>query len=141
MNKSIFILLLMLTSISFSQEKEAIKAVKKANNYVYQGNTLLADKDDFVSAEMAYRKAISEQPTTTAGLYNLGNSYYNSKNHEEALYRLEQAAKIATSKEDKHKAFHNMGNVLMKSKRCKEAVEVYKSALRNNPSDDETRYN
>lgn len=141
MNKSIFILLLMLTSISFSQEKEAIKAVKKANNYVYQGNTLLADKDDFVSAEMAYRKAISEQPTTTAGLYNLGNSYYNSKNHEEALYRLEQAAKIATSKEDKHKAFHNIGNVLMKSKRCKEAVEVYKSALRNNPSDDETRYN
>lgn len=141
MNKSIFILIVMLTTISFSQEKEAVNAMKKANNYVYEGNTLLADKDDFVSAEMAYRKAISEQPTTTAGLYNLGNSYYNSKNHEEALYRLEQAAEIATSKEDKHKAFHNMGNILMEMKKCKEAVEAYKSALRNLPSDDETRYN
>lgn len=141
MNKSIFIFILMLTSASFAQEKEDLKAIKKANNYVYQGNTLLADKEDFVSAEMAYRKAISEQPTTTAGLYNLGNSYYKSKNHEEALYRLEQAASMATSKDEKHKAYHNMGNILMKSKRCKEAVEVYKSALRNNPTDDETRYN
>jgi Ca-activated chloride channel family protein len=141
MSKSIFTILMLVVSLSFAQDKEDVKAMKRANNYVYEGNTLLADKDDFVSAEMAYRKAISQQPKTTAGLYNLGNSYYNSKNHEEALYRLEQAAKIATSKDEKHKAFHNIGNVLMKAKRCKEAVEAYKSALRNNPSDDETRYN
>ncbi|PKQ45039.1 tetratricopeptide repeat protein [Confluentibacter flavum] len=141
MNKSIFILVLMIASFSFAQEKEDVKAIRKANNYVYEGNTLLADKDDFVSAEMEYRKAISEQPTTTAGIYNLGNSYYKSKNYEEALYRLEQAAKTATSKDEKHKAFHNMGNILMENKKCKEAVEAYKSALRNDPTDDETRYN
>ena len=29
----------------------------------------------------------------------------------------------------------------MQNKKCKEAVEAYKNALRNNPSDDETRYN
>jgi hypothetical protein len=29
----------------------------------------------------------------------------------------------------------------MKNERCKDAVEAYKNALRNNPSDDETRYN
>lgn len=143
MNKSIFILILLLTSFSFAQEqeKEDEKAIRKANNYVYEGNTLLADKEDFVSAEMAYRKAISAKSTTTAGIYNLGNSYYKSKNYDEALYRLDQASKTATSKEEKHKAFHNMGNILMKNKKCKEAVEVYKSALRNDPTDDETRYN
>src|SRR5690606_9385771 len=118
MNKSIFILILMMASFSFAQEKEDLKAMRKANNYVYEGNTLLADKDDFVSAEMAYRKAISNQPTTTAGLYNLGNSYYKSKKHEEAVYRLEQAGKIATSKDEKQKAFHNMGNILMETKKC-----------------------
>lgn len=133
--------MLLVTSFSFAQEKEDEKAIRKANNYVYEGNTLLADKEDFVSAEMAYRKAISERSTTTAGIYNLGNSYYKSKNYDEALYRLDQASKTATSKDEKHKAYHNMGNILMKSKKCKEAVEAYKSALRNDPTDDETRYN
>lgn len=141
MNKSFFILFILAVSFSFAQEKEDVKAMRKANNYVYQANSLLIDKEDFISAEMAYRKAISEQSTSTAGLYNLGNSYYKSKNHEEALYRLEQAAETSTSKEERHKAYHNMGNILMELKKCKEAVEAYKSALRNNPTDDETRYN
>ena len=141
MKKAVVILIVIMTSFSFAQEKKDEKAIKKANNYVYEGNTLLAKKDDFVSAEMAYRKAISNQPTTVAGIYNLGNSYYKSKHYEEALYRQEQVAKIATSKEEKHKAFHNIGNILMENKKCKEAVEAYKNALRNNPTDDETRYN
>lgn len=42
---------------------------------------------------------------------------------------------------EKHKAYHNIGNTLMQQKRCKEAVSAYKNALRNNPSDDESRYN
>ena len=29
----------------------------------------------------------------------------------------------------------------MQNKKCKEAVEAYKNALRNDPTDDETRYN
>ena len=90
---------------------------------------------------MEYRKAISEQATTVAGAYNLGTSYYKSGNLDESLYRLQQATETATSKSEKHKAFHNIGNILMQNKKCKEAVEAYKNALRNNPSDDETRYN
>jgi len=134
------IILTLFTAFSFAQEKEALMALKKANNYVYEGNTLV-NKDDFVSAEMAYRKAISEQPTSIAGIYNLGNSYYKKGNFEEALYRHQQATKSAVSKAEKHKAFHNIGNILMQNKKCKEAVDAYKNALRNNPTDDETRYN
>lgn len=129
---------------SFSQEKdkekEALLALKKANNFVYEGNEK-AVKDDFVSAEMAYRKALSEQSSSVAGAYNLGTSYIEEGGYDEALFRLQQATKNATSKEEKHKAFHNIGNILMKSNKCQEAVDAYKNALRNNPSDDETRYN
>mgnify|MGYP000389163423 FL=1 len=138
-NITIFILTL-LTAFSFAQEKEQLMALKKANNFVYEGNSLV-NEDDFVSAEMAYRKAISEQPTSVAGIYNLGNSYYKKGNFDEALYRHQQAAESAESKAEKHKAFHNIGNILIKNKKCKEAVEAYKSALRNDPTDDETRYN
>ena len=133
----------LITSLSFSQEKDKealLAAQKKANNYVYEANSLI-NEDDFVSAEMEYRKALSEQASSVAGIYNLGNSYIKKGSYEEALYRLEQATKASTSKVEKHRAFHNIGNVLMQNKKCKEAVEAYKNALRNDPTDEETRYN
>ena len=143
MKHIILVILTLISAITFAQQKEdkeALLALKRANDYVYEGNTL-AEEDDFISAEMTYRKAISEQSTNVAGAYNLGNSYYKNGNYEEALYRHNEAAKNATSKEEKHKAYHNIGNILMKNKKCKEAVEAFKSALRNDPTDDETRYN
>ncbi len=142
MKHILYILLAFTLGNVFAQEqdKAALLALKKANNYVYEGNNLVED-EDFVAGEMAYRKAISNQSNTIAGIYNLGNAYYNNGNLDEALYRLEQAAKVATLKSEKHKAFHNIGNILMQNKKCKEAVEAYKNALRNNPSDHETRYN
>lgn len=143
--KQLVLILLMVTSwFSFAQddtkEKEQLKAIQKANSYVYDANELV-DKDDYVAAEMEYRKAISEQPTTVSGTYNLGNSYYQKGNYEEALYRHQQAAKNAEDRAEKHKAFHNIGNILMKNEKCQEAVEAFKNALRNDPTDDETRYN
>ncbi len=125
----------------FSQNnKERLLAEKASNNHVYEANAL-ANNDAFISAEMEYRKAISKKTNNIAGMYNLGNSYYKSGNLEEALYRHQQTTKLSSSKEEKHKAFHNIGNILMQTKKCKEAVEAYKNALRNNPKDNETRYN
>ncbi|MEM6514574.1 MAG: tetratricopeptide repeat protein [Bacteroidota bacterium] len=139
-----FTLLFFISILGFSQDKDAEKleqlSLKKANGYVYEANELI-ESDNFISAEKEYRKAISEQPGSVAGTYNLGSSYYEKGNYDEALYRLQQAAKSASTKEEKHKAFHNMGNILMKNEMCKEAAEAYKNALRNNPNDDETRYN
>lgn len=140
MKHILVIILTLFVSVSFSQSKEELQSLKKANNHIYEANNL-ASNDDFVSAEMEYRQALSKQPSAVAGAYNLGNSYYEEGNYEEALYRHQQAAKGATSKEERHKAFHNMGNVFMKNKNFKGAVEAYKNALRNNPTDEETRYN
>ena len=139
------IIVIILACFSFSlfaqnNEEQELLALKKANDLVFEGN-ILVDNDDHISAEMEYRKAISEQPNYTVGTYNLGNSYYKKGNFEEALYRLKQTARHATTKEEKHKAFHNIGNILMQDKQCKEAAEAFKNALRQNPKDDETRYN
>ena len=130
------------TIFSHAQEKDEQKlvAIKKANDFVYEANNLMED-EDYILAEMEYRKAISEQPNIVSGSYNLGNSYYKKGNYAEALYRVEQSVKNATNKSEKHQAYHNIGNILMQNKLCKEAVEAFKSALRNNPKDDETRYN
>jgi len=138
----IVIIITLCVTVSFSQEKEKenLLALKKANEYVYEGNSL-ANKDDFVAAEMEYRKALSENPASAVGSYNLANAYYKKGSFEEALYRQQEVVKSSTSKVEKHKAFHNIGNILMKNKKCKEAVEAYKNALRNDPTDNETRYN
>ncbi len=133
----------LITVSVFSQEEDKdaqLKSAKQAKNLVFEGNNLL-EKDDFVSAEMTYRKAISEAPSETVGGYNLGTSFIQEGNLEEALYQLQKTAKSATSKTEKHQAYHNIGNILMQNKKCKEAVEAYKGALRNNPKDDESRYN
>lgn len=142
--KNLLIYIFALVTVTvFSQEEDMdalLKATKNANDLVFEANTLL-EKDDFISAEMAYREAISEAPTETVGGYNLGTSQIIEGNLEEALYQLQKSAKAATSKSEKHQAFHNIGNILMQNKKCKEAVEAYKNALRNNPTDDESRYN
>ncbi len=125
------------TSVSIAQEAD--KMMKKSNDFIFEGNELVSE--DFISAEKEYRKAISKLPSNSIGSYNLGHAYYNSGHFDEALLRHIEAAKNTNSKEEKHAAFHNIGNILMQKKLCKEAVEAFKNALRNNPSDDESRYN
>jgi len=92
--------------------------------------------DNFSKAEAAYRKAISINPNEDTGKYNLGTAYYNKEMNEVAMSRFKQAAAVADTKLDKHKAFHNLGNTFMNEKKYKEAVESYKNALRNNPKDE-----
>lgn len=137
MKKIIVTLITLTTFLSYAQKKD--KALIASNDYVYEGNQLV--NEDFTSAEMEYRKAISHKPTNVVGAYNLGNAYYKNQKFREALLRHQEVIKSATTKEEKHKAFHNIGNALMQGKQCKEAVEAFKNALRNNPNDDETRYN
>lgn len=131
--------LVLIFSVSMAMPQEKDKALQKSNDYVYEGNVLI--DDDFIAAEKEYRKAISEKPNNTPAPYNLGNAYYNTGHFNEALLRHVEAANLATTKAEKHNAYHNIGNTLMHRKQCKEAVEAYKNALRNDPADEESRYN
>ena len=109
------------------------------NKNLYDGN-INYDKD-FLLAENSYRKAISINSSNIKAPYNLSNKYYEEGLYDEALIRQAEALKNANSSNEKHRINHNIGNILMKKDLCKEALEAYKNALRNNPSDDETRYN
>ena len=130
-------ILFLCCSFAFSQEKD--KALIQANDLIYDANEIVSE--DFLLAETEYRKAISKKPTNSKGSYNLGNAYFNSGLYDEGLLRHIEAAESATTKKEKHRAFHNIGNALMKQNLCKDAVEAFKNALRNEPSDEETRYN
>jgi len=121
-------------------EKESVKNLEESTNLTWEANKEISD-DNFVEAEKDYRRAISKSDKNAAAPFNLGNAYYNKETFSEAFGRFKQAGEIAEAKPDKHKAYHNMGNVFMKRKEYEKAVEAYKEALRNNPNDEETRYN
>ena len=131
--KKIFYLLFIFPILIYSQKGETI-------NHIYEGNKK-ADSEKYSEAEIKYRKALSISPEETKALYNLGNTHFNDKNFDEASQRFFQTQKFSKDKTEKHMAFHNMGNVFMKKKDYAKAVESYKNALRNNPKDDQTRYN
>ena len=119
---------------------EKLKELKEAQEFLSDASLALQE-DAFPIAEADYRKAISLDPSNETGKYNLGTAYYGKNKNTEALNRFKQAAFVATTKSEKHRAFHNLGNTLMNEKNYAEAVEAYKNALRNNPTDDESRYN
>ncbi|MFS4415580.1 tetratricopeptide repeat protein [Maribacter sp. 2307ULW6-5] len=116
------------------------KALEASTNLTWEGNKNISE-DNFITGEVAYRKAIAKSPENAAAPFNLGTAYYQRESYSEAFGRFKQAGEVAASKEGKHKAYHNMGNVFMQRKDYAKAVEAYKEALRNNPKDEETRYN
>ena len=124
------------TKVSKALEQDALQAAL----HLSQG-ALAIQNNEFITAEVAYRKAIAIEENKATGSYNLGNAYYKNSKNEEALSRFVNAAKVATTKPQAHQAFHNLGNALMNQKEYSGAVEAYKNALRNNPSDDQSRYN
>jgi len=130
--------------VSYSQkEKEdraEAKALKASKDLTWDANKELSE-NKFVDAEANYRKAIAKSAKNVAAPYNLGNAYYKNKSYSEAFSRYKEAGEIAANKKNKHNAYHNMGNVFMERKDYEKAVEAYKQALRNDPTDDETRYN
>lgn len=144
-NKNIVrVLLFFFTGITTSLFAQSIadeEATQKQVMELLSDASIDLQKEQFPKAEAQYRKAISLAPKEEVGKYNLGNAYYTKELNDQALLRYKQAATVAQNKPEKHKAFHNMGNVFMKQKDYANAVEAYKNALRNNPTDDETRYN
>ena len=138
---ALIVLLGAINSVSAQEvDKEKLKALKESKESLSDASLGMAN-DNFSLAEAEYREAISLNPKDDTGKYNLGNAYYDKEMNDVAMSRFKQAAAVADTKADKHKAFHNLGNTFMNEKKYQEAVESYKNALRNNPKDEETRYN
>ncbi len=115
------------------QQRKSISFMRKAEKAKAEGN--------FAVAEAYYRRALANNEKNAEASYNFGHLYTDNKLQTEAMSRLIETAKHATSKELKHKAYHNLGNAYMAQKDYRQAVKAYEDALRNDPTDDETRYN
>ena len=139
--KYILIIFLMLfSSKEILAQKDSIALQRKARKLLRDGNQLYKQKQ-YTDASVAYQKALGKNTKYDKATYNLGNALYQNKNFKEAIPQYELTAETAKDKFTKAEAYHNIGNAMMESKNYQGAVDAYKNSLRNNPNDDETRYN
>lgn len=115
-------------------------AQKAERDYIRKGNRAFKDSV-FVDAEVNYRKALEVNPKSSISMYNLGNTLVRQNKVQEAMEQYSAAAKIEKDKSKLAYIFHNIGDIFQTQKDYAKAVEAYKELLRNNPKDDETRYN
>jgi Ca-activated chloride channel family protein len=132
--------LLLFSSKEIRAQKDSISLQRKARKLVRDGNNLYQQKK-FTDASVAYQKALANNTKYNKATYNLGNALYQTKNFKEAVPQYELTARTAKDKFTKGAAYHNIGNAMLEGKQYQPAVDAFKNALRNNPNDDETRYN
>ena len=121
-------------------QKDSIALQREARKLLRQGNDLY-NKKQFTDASVAYQKSLANNTKYDKASYNLGNALYENNNFKEAVPQYELTAETAKDKFTKAEAYHNIGNAMMEQKQYQPAVDAYKNSLRNNPNDDETRYN
>lgn len=131
MRNIVVFILLMIASVAFAQNDR---------DYIRCGNRLYRNKS-FDKAEVEYRKAVSANAENPQAVYNLGCSMMMQQKDSVAIQYFERASKLETNKLRRAKSNHNIGVILQNHKMYDKAIEAYKQALRDNPNDDETRYN
>lgn len=107
---------------------------------VRKGNSQYADSI-FNDAETYYRKAVARNPKDAVAHFNLGNALLRQRNPKDAAAEYENVIKRTKNPVFLAKANHNLGVIMQSQKQYAEAIKCYEDALRNNPKDDESRYN
>ena len=134
LQKIYIISLLLLGGISVHAQQ------KTDRDYLRSGNKLYNDSL-FIKAEVDYRKALDINPKSTDAMFNLGNALLMQQKVKEAMEQYESVSKVEKDKSKLAEIYHNMGVILQSAKQYPQCIEAYKESLRNNPKDDETRYN
>lgn len=108
--------------------------------FVRQGNRLY-HAGKWTAAETMYRKAVSANPENAQALYNLGCALMQQQKDSLAVETFRKSGRMERGSIRKSKSYHNAGVVFEKHQQYAQAIPMYEEALRNHPSDDETRYN
>lgn len=147
--KLFFIAAVCIAGYSFAQEDHIL--IREGNkNY---------EKGKYSDAEQSYQKSLQKKNDSYKGTFNLGDAYYKQGKYKEAINEFQILSNKKTSSDTLAKAYHNLGNSYLKNylsqpkmiandsmsadreKMLTNGIDAYKNALKNNPNDEDTRYN
>ncbi|PZX14411.1 tetratricopeptide repeat protein [Breznakibacter xylanolyticus] len=95
----------------------------------------------FLESEIEYRKALDKNPESFEAQYNIGASLYKQQKLDEAMKQFQTLAQTEKDPAKLAQIYHNMGNIYFAADKIDESIDAYKKSLKNNPLDNETRYN
>jgi Ca-activated chloride channel homolog len=156
MRLTILSILLLFGAAAIAQQEKM--AAKKGNAAYLEGN--------YEAATGHYEKSLDLKRDYFEGTFNMGNSLHrqaitigggakeaadeatqkqlleqSQALNKRAAAQFEMAAEQSEDKLTKAQAYHNMGNAHLLSGDIDASIDAYKKALRNNPTDEDTRYN
>lgn len=137
----ILILILMISVAAMGQNER--KHIRSGNRIYEKAirDTTKIDTVAFAKAETEYRKALAKKPNDKQWNFNLADAVYKQKRFDEAAGKFSELADQMTTPVEKARVYHNLGNSQLMNQKIDESIESYKKALRQNPTDLDTKYN
>lgn len=129
-----FMLLIILVGMGFSL------SAQNERRFIRGGNDFFED-EKYVESEVEYRKALEKKPESFEGLFNLGDALFKQEKTDKAIEQFQSLTGSTKDKQQLSDIYHNIGNGFFAKQELEKSIEAYKEALRNDPMDDETRYN
>ena len=142
MKRLIFIICFTAFSVLVFGQNER-KHVRSGNKIYMEAvkDTTKIDTVKFANAETEYRKALNKKPKDVKWNFNLANAIFKQGRFDEAAGKFGELADKMETPVEKARVYHNMGNSQLMNSKVDESIESYKKALRQNPTDLETKYN
>ena len=146
-NTLIFFISLTITQ-AFAQDMMSKLRMKEGNEAYNSG--------EFIQSNDLYSQSFKNDTSNLKAAFNNGNSSFMSGDFESSRNNFNQYLQSNITKEEKSKAYYNIGNSYLTeyAKSAQEntgqspnsdlltnAVDNYKKSLRNNPTDEDARYN
>ncbi len=108
--------------------------------FVRQGNREY-EKSKFSESEISYRRAIDKNKESADAVFNAGDALYKQKKFEDAGKQFIQNHNMNEDKNKKSASLYNLGNSLLMANKVQESIDAYKSSLKIDPENMETKYN
>ncbi len=126
-----FFVLITATDLVYAQQER--KFIRKGTEHYEKGN--------FVESGNDYWKALDKNKDSFEARFNLAATMFKQEKYQDAINQLQALANQTDNNGRLGLLYHNIGNSYMGLNELDKGIEAYKTALKNNPFDDETRYN
>ena len=131
--KALLYLVLMCSVGVLLQAQEERQFIRKGNAEFTAGK--------FLESEIEFRKALEKDAKSFEAQFNVGDALFRQKKYDKAAEQFEVLSKVEKDPSKLAQVYHNLGNSLYAQGKIKPSIEAYKNALRNNPLDNDARYN
>jgi len=96
---------------------------------------------NYSEAEVQFRKAGDLNQESFEADFNTGTAMYGQEKFEETVKQYEGLVEHSEDPKTRASVWHNIGNSYLEAGQYAPSIEAYKNSLRNNPADNDTKYN